>query len=213
MINNYKDLTIAKFQELQNIDSSMEEIDIQVAIISILTDLTEDEVLNLPLPQYKKYAAQTAFLKTPPQTNKRIPNKVKLNGNEYVLIKDVSDMSAGQYIDYNQYLSSGEIDKMLPYILSSFLIPNGKIYGDYKVDDVANDIKKNLSVEEALSIADFFAKKSQTLTKATLFYLELKMKKAMKKTKDETVKKKIQETIAAMRSLRNLIKNGDGFRA
>ena len=39
MINNYKDLTIAKFQELQNIDSSMEEIDIQVAIISILTDL------------------------------------------------------------------------------------------------------------------------------------------------------------------------------
>lgn len=214
MINNYKDLTIAKFQELHSVEwKGMEEIDMQVTMIAILNDMTEDEVLMLPLTEYSKLAAQTAFLQNPPMPSRRTPNKIKINGREYVLVKDISEMSTGQYIDYNQYLTSGDIDKFLPYILSCFLIPKGKKYGDYNIDDIVNEIKDNLSVEEALGISNFFMKRFRNSTEAMVLYLDWKMKRMQKKTKDETMKTKMEEARKALRSLRNLIKNGDGFLA
>lgn len=214
MINNYKDLTIAKFQELHSVEwEGMEEIDMQVSMIAILNDMTEDEVLMLPLTEYSKLAAQTAFLQKPPMPSRRTPNKIKINGREYVLVKDISEMSTGQYIDYNQYLTSGDIDKFLPYILSCFLIPKGKKYGDYNIDDIVNEIKDNLSVEEALGISNFFMRRFRNSTKAMVLYLDWKMKRMQKKTKDETVRTKMKEARKALHSLQNLIKNGDGFLA
>lgn len=212
MINDYKDLKIGKFQELQKIDwESMEEIDIQVAVIAILNDMTEDDVLSLPLTEYSKLASQTKFLENPPKPKKRLPSKITINGVEYVLLKDVSDMTTGQYIDYNQYLTSNDINTFLPHILSCFIIPKGKKYGDYNVDDVVNEIKENLSVEEALGISNFFMKKFRSSTRAILLYLDWKMKRMAKKTKDETMKKKTEEARKALHSLQNLIKDGGGF--
>jgi hypothetical protein len=187
----------------------MTDIDTQVAMIAILNDMTENEVLELPIKEYSKLAAQTAFLSEKPQVKKRVPNKIKMGDNEYVLIKEIQDMTAGQYIDYQQYLSMGE--KYLPYILSCFLILKGKKYGDMDVELVVNDIKDYLTVEEALSISNFFMKKFQTSTRATLLYLEWKMKKMKKKMKDETEKEKMMEAIERLHLLRSLMKNGDGL--
>lgn len=214
MINDYKDLKIGKLQELQKIDwESMEEIDIQVSVIAILNDMTEDDVLSLPLTEYSKLASQTKFLENPPKPKKRLPSKITINGVEYVLLKDVSDMTTGQYIDYNQYLTSNDVNTFLPHILSCFIIPKGKKYGDYNVDDVVNEIKENLSVEEALGISNFFMKKFRSSTRAILLYLDWKMKRMAKKTKDETMKKKTEEARKALHSLQDLIKNGGGFLA
>lgn len=210
MINSYNKLTLGKFQELQEIDwQNMTDIDTQVAMIAILNDMSENEVLELPIKEYSKLAAQTAFLNDKPQVKNRVPNKIKMGDNEYVLIKEIQDMTAGQYIDYQQYLSMGE--KYLPYILSCFLILKGKKYGDMDVELVVNDIKDYLTVEEALSISNFFMKKFQTSTRATLLYLEWKMKKMKKKMKDETEKEKMMEAIERLHLLRSLMKNGDGL--
>lgn len=213
MINNYKDLTIAKYQELYSVDwENMEEIDRQVTIISILSDKTEDEVLALPLAEYSKMAAQTEFLAKEPNVKNRTPNKVKINGKEYEVLKDVKDMTAGQYIDYQQYLSLNDITKYLPYLLSCFIIPKGKKYGEYNVDVVINDIRNNMSVEEALNIAGFFMKKFRTSIEGMLLYLGWKMKMAKRKTKDETVKNKLETARKRLQLLYNSIRNGDGFR-
>lgn len=208
MIDNYKQLSLKKWQELRAIDVlSMEEIDIQVSIIAILNDMDEEEVLDLPIPEYKKLVQGTEFLTKQPSIHKGLPRKFKINGNEYTLLKDVRDMTAGQYIDYQTYLSFNDIEKYIGDILTCFIIPTGKKYGSYDTEKVKADIMQ-LSVEEALSISNFFMKRSRTLTKAMLISLEWKMKRMMKKTKDETVKKKMETAIL---SLRNTIKNGDGF--
>lgn len=213
MINNYKDLTIAKYQELLSMDwESMEELDRQVSLISVLDDKDEEEVLNLPLTEYTKLAAQTEFLLKDPEVKKRKPNKVKINGREYDIVKEVKDMTAGQYIDYQQYLALNDINKFLPNILSCFIIPKGKRYGEYNIDDAINDIKC-MSVEEALSIASFFMRKFRTSIEGILLYLRWNLKMVKKKTKDETVKNKIEIARENLRSLHNLIKNGDGFLA
>lgn len=214
MIDNYKDLTIAKYQELYSVDwEDMEEIDRQVTIVSILSDKTEEEVLNLPLAEYSKLASQTEFLAKEPEVKKRIPNKIKINGKEYEVIREIKEMTAGQYIDYQQYLSLNDINKYLPHILSCFIIPKGKKYGEYNIDSVVEEIRNNMSVEEALSIAGFFTRKFRTSTEAILLYLRWKLKGMKRKTKDETVKNKIETARTSLQYLYNSIRNGGGFLA
>lgn len=214
MIDSYKTLTLGKFMELQKIDwASMEEIDVQVKMLSILSDMDEDDILKLPLDEYSKMVNKTVFLSKQPEINKNIPDKIKINDKIYVLVKDVKKMTAGQYIDYQQYLAANDFNFYLPYILSCFIIPKGKTYGDYDVDEVVDVLKNNISVEEALSISGFFMKKFRTSIKAILFYLDWKIKKMMRKTKDETVKTKLMTARKAIVSLKDLMKDGDGYLA
>lgn len=209
MINNYKDLTVEKYLQLQEVDwTSMEEIDIQSTMISILADMDVDDVLDLPINEYRKMAAQLQFMTVEPKVKPRKIDKVKINGKEFYVLKDVKDMTAGQYIDYQSYIQQNDI-KMLPYTLSCVIIPKGKKYGEV---DAIEDIMQ-LSVEEALTIANFFMNKSRSLTRGTLLYLEWMMKKKARKMKDETMKQKMEEAVKSIHSLRSLTKDGDGFLA
>lgn len=206
MINNYKDLTIEKYIELYELDiNGMEEIDIQANIIAILNDMTVDEILELPIPQYKKLAQQTAFLTVQPQVKARKINKIYINGKEYNVLDKIEKMTTGQYIDYQSYLKMNDI-KMLPYILSTLIIPSGEKYGD---SDTVEELKQ-MKVEEALTISNFFMNKSLLLIKGTLRYLEYMMKRKMKKVKEETMKQQMTEAIQKLHSLRNSLKNGVG---
>lgn len=209
MINNYKDLTVEKYLQLQEVDwTSMEEIDIQSTMISILADMDVEDVLDLPISEYRKMAAQLQFMTVEPKVKPRKIDKVKINGKEFYVLKDVKDMTAGQYIDYQSYIQQNDI-KMLPYTLSCVIIPKGKKYGEV---DAIEDIMQ-LSVEEALTIANFFMNKSRSLTRGTLLYLEWMMKRKMRKMKDETMKQKMEEAVKSIHSLRSLTKDGDGFLA
>lgn len=209
MINNYKDLTVEKYLQLQEVDwTSMEEIDIQSTMISILADMDVEDVLDLPITEYRKMAAQLQFMTVEPKVKPRKIDKVKINGKEFYVLKDVKDMTAGQYIDYQSYIQQNDI-KMLPYTLSCVIIPKGKKYGEV---DAIEDIMQ-LSVEEALTIANFFMNKSRSLTRGTLLYLEWMMKKKARKMKDETMKQKMEEAVKSIHSLRSLTKDGDGFLA
>lgn len=208
MINNYKDLTVEKYIELYSIDiNGMEEIDIQATMIAILSDMTVDEVLDLPISQYRKLTTQMQFLKTPPKSTKHC-SKIKIDGKEYRVLDKVEDMTAGQYIDYETYLQQNDI-KMLPYILSCLIIPKGEKYGD---SDTINDMMQ-LSVEEALRISNFFMKQSQSLIRGILLSLEWMMKKKARKMKDETMKAEMEKAVKELHSLQSITKNGDGFLA
>ena len=207
MINNYKDLTLEKYIELYEMDiQGLTELEIQSNIIAILSDMTVDEVLDLPIPQYKKLAQQTAFMTVPPQVKPRKISKITINGKNFKVLDKIEDMTTGQYIDYQTYISNSDI-KMLPYTLSCLIIPEEEKYGD---SNTIEDLKL-MTVEEALTISNFFMNKSRTLIRTTLRYLGWKMKRKMKKVKDETVKKNLMEAIQKLHSLQSLLKDGDGF--
>lgn len=210
MIDNYSKLTLEKYIELQQMDwTSMEEIDIQTNMIAILSDMDIDDILDLSITEYKKMVQKLQFLLTQPNVKPRKVSKVVINEKEYNVLDKVEDMTTGQYIDYQTYLSQGEDPKMLPYILSCVIIPKGKKYGEV---DIIEDLKQ-LSVEEALTISNFFMKRSQSLTKAILLSLEWTMKKKARKMKDETMKTQMMEAVKKIHSLRSSLKDGDGFQA
>lgn len=209
MIDNYKKLNVSKYIELQNIDiEGKEEVDIQVNILSILYDMSEDEILELPIPEYKKLVVGSSFLTTPPTPYDKIPDTIIINKKKYSVIKDIKKMSAGQYIDYQNYIKD-KSPKMLPFLLSCFLIPNGKKYGD-GLEEVLEDIN-NLSILDAISLSAFFLKKWESLTKATLIYLIWRMKWMMKKEKNPIVKEQMKIAVQKLTMLRNTIKDGVGL--
>lgn len=212
MIKTYNELPLGKFLELQDIDyTSQDEIDIQMNIIAILNDMDVEEVADLPLTKYQELATATRFLTVKPQPLKSIPNKIKIDGKEFKVIKDVREMTAGQYIDYQTYLQQDKTDKQLPYILTCFLIPSGEKYGDTDVVELVELFKSHLSIMTALSLSGFFLKKWENLTRTTLTYLALKMKMEMWKEKNPQTKMKMKEAIQKITTLRNLIKDGVGF--
>lgn len=209
MIDNYKKLSIRKYIELQEMElEGREEIDVQVNILSILNDMTEDEICDLPLDEYKKLVVASSFLKTPPVPNDKIADTITINKTKYNVIKNIKKLTAGQYIDYQNYIKNKDL-KMLPYILSVFIIPDGKKYGD-NLENTIEDIY-NLSIIDALSLSAFFLRKWESLTKATLIYLIWKMKWMMKKEKNPMVKEQMKIATQKLTMLRNTIKDGVGL--
>ena len=212
MINTYNELPLGKFLELQDIDyTSQDEIDIQMTIISILNDMDIEEVSDLPLTKYQELATATRFLTVKPQPLKSIPNKIKIGDKEFKVIKDVREMTAGQYIDYQTYLQQDKSDKQLPYILTCFLIPKGEKYGDSDIIELVELFKSHLSIITTLSLSAFFLKKWENLTKATLTFLGLKTKMMMWKEKNPETKMKMKEAIQKITTLKHLIGSGVGF--
>ena len=66
MITNYAALTMGQYQEIDRITrAGGDELEVQVAILSILTGKTEAELLRLPLPEYTDLAGKSTFLRSP----------------------------------------------------------------------------------------------------------------------------------------------------
>lgn len=207
MIDSYNKLTIGKFIELQEMDyTGMSEIDIQVKIISILAEMDENSVMDLPLPEYKDLASATKFLSAPPKYEAKLPKKIIIEGKEFDVISDIKKMTAGQYIDYQTYIGLKD-NKYLPHILSCFVIPKGEKYGQTNVEEIIQLFNEKMNILYALSISAFFLRKWQSLTKGTLRYLTWKMKRMMKKEKNKEVMEKMEQAI----SLLNTIRNGVGL--
>ena len=64
IIDSYNKLTLGKYMEIQEVsrNESLEDIDKQVQILSILTGVAEEEILHLPIQDYKELVAKSAFL-------------------------------------------------------------------------------------------------------------------------------------------------------
>lgn len=207
----YKDINIKKYLELKKVlDDTDDLYRVQSQLIAIVNDMTEEEVLNLPLTEYTKKVHTIDFLTEVPKISNRTPKKINLNGRKYEVITDVRKLSAGQYIDFQTLMQSENVDDYLPNLLACFIMPENENYGDYDVMAVADEIAEYLDIETAFSLMRFFQSASSLLISNTLSYLVKRMKKLLRETKDAQTKEKIQEAITQMKELQGLFKNGIG---
>ena len=203
----YKDITINQYIELCELLKECDEKDflsVQVSEISIITKTSEEEVLELPLPEYQKKVREIQFLSTPPQPNPKKLNTIVIAGQTFDVVKDVRKMTAGQFIDYSTFASFRD-DKYIAHLLSVFVLPHGKKYGDYDQDEHIEFLANNLDIQTAFDICFFFLHKLQTLLKVMELYLAWEIRK-MKKNKEIPTEKMME----AQKKL-DLLKNGIGF--
>ncbi len=206
MIDSYRKLTIAKYDEIKKImEKDIEDIDKQVELIACLADMDVDAVYNLPLTKYEQMVNSIEFLYELPKPKSNIPSKLVIGDYKYTIMKNVEKMTTGQYIDLQNYMKN---DMGVAYILTTIIIPEGCTYddGDYNIDDLQKDIYNYLNVEDALSIAFFLHRKLQYTINATLTFLDWKLKRMEKKMNPE-MKEKMKE---ARKKLKDLEISGTG---
>lgn len=203
MIDSYEKLTIGKYLEIKEIlDNTTSEIDTNVQLLCALGDYDEETVLDLPLAGFNRLIQGTAFLMEQPK-KRMVLTKYNLGGMVLETVMDVQSLTTGQFIDYQTFVKD---EKYLVELLSCFLIPKGCKYNkDYDIIEVQKVIRDNLSIVDAVSLSSFFLSWYQALSKATVTSLIRRMKKMMRKEKNEETKKKIQEVIT------NLEISGDGL--
>ena len=201
---NWNQITISDYMELQEILKREDIIDIEIGIVALLCGVSENEILNLPIPEYQRILANIRFISEFPKVNNKAPKSITIGDYKYDVVTDMRKLTTAQYIDFQTYLKMGNETENIPRLLSVFIIPKGCKYGDdeYNIDDLQKDIKEYLPVQTAFEMCGFFQKTFLNSIKNILFYLELKMRKG-KTEKEKEVKKALQEL--------RLMLNGGGF--
>lgn len=194
IIDNYRNLPVGKWLEIMELskDENVDALEQQVKTISILTGLAEDEVLDLPIMEYKSLAAKTMFLEKEYDGKLQIAKSYGLNGMELIPVKDLNKITTAQYVDYQTFSKEG--DMYLVQTLSTLLVPKGKKYNDgYDMDAVQQAIRDNLSVADVLSLYAFFLTKWVKSIKDSQTFLDKEIRKISNKTMRERLMKQMQE--------------------
>lgn len=208
---SWNDISINTFNKLKEIkinsNDSIELLDSNIALLSILCDVDEDTIADLTTSEFSTLLSQTTFLKDMPKV--KIQEYYKINGKEYQVFLSLKNMTVSQYIDFQTFYK--EQEKYFKELLACFIIPKGKKYGDgYDLQEVIDDIGNHLSIVDANSILFFFVLLYQSLTKAMLTYSIQQMKKAKRKMNKEE-KEKIDLAIEEVKRVKNLVENGYGY--
>lgn len=206
IIDNYRNLPIGKYLEILELsqDESVDALEQQVKTISILTGLTEDDVLALPITQYKQLAGKTKFLENGYDGKLLVAKSYRLGGMELIPVKDFAKITTAQYVDFQNLSKEG--DKYLVETLSTLLIPKGKKYMDgYEIEDVRQAIRENLSVADVLSLSAFFLTKFVKSIKDFQTYSIREIQKIPNKEMRERLMKQMQEAMEIHSKT-----NGDG---
>jgi len=172
IIDNYRDLPFGRYEEIVRLcETEMTDVDRKVAIVAILSGLTEDEVLHLPLETFARYAGATAFLEQPCPENliPGISRNYPLAGQILMPVTDIRKITTAQYVDFQAFAADKE--HRAPEMLSCFLVPRGKSYNEgYDVAEVHKAIRDELSVAEVLALLAFFFRQWAQSIQATLTY-------------------------------------------
>lgn len=157
MVDNYDDLMLGKYMEIQAISKQegLEEIDRQVQILAILSGKYEEEILHMPIGEYKEMVEKASFLSAPELNYHPISKKYYLGGMELHPVRDFRKLEAGQYVDFQTY--APDLEKYLVEFLSVILVPKGHRYNEgYDILEVQKAIREDMSVSDGISLVGFF---------------------------------------------------------
>lgn len=204
MIDNWTKVTVGKYQEIKSIINSGAEPEVvNTELISCLTDLDVEEVLDMPLMRFNNFLQCTGFLYED-MPKRIVATKYVLGGSHFNVMLNIEEMTAAQFIDYQNYIK--DIDKNIVQLLSIFLIPKGHKYNDgYDMVEVQKAIRDNLCIIDASAMAAFFLEWYNGLLTATVRCLTKRMKKMMKKETNQETIEKMKEAITLLE------KSGNGL--
>lgn len=201
MINKWSDVSIKKWKEIQSIARNDKPYDENIyEYIAVCADIPLEEVMTQPYEKTLEMAKNIQFIHKAPQPA-MIRRWYFLEGGRYRTLMNPMNMTTAQYIDFQTY--GKDTDKNLKEVLSIFLIPEGKKYGEYDITAAQKDIEENISIEEALGLAVFFI---------TLFKLLIRqILRRYRREKTEGEEKELMDKV--IMSLQMLYKSLDGYRA
>ena len=198
IVNNYRDLTMGKYFDILEVskDNNLDELEKQVQIISLLSGKTTDEILDLPIGEYRDAVRQMAFLEHPSPDDKiRVARNYFKGGMELIPTTDFQNLT-----------KLGE-DKVVE-VVSCFLVPKGCKYGKgYDIADVQKAIREEMTVAEVLALSAFFLRKFALLIHSSLSSCKEELKKLPKTEKTKAAMIRAVTVIRAAAAIRTAMSN------
>lgn len=181
MITNYDALTLGKFAELEDARDKYDDDNRRnIAILSVLSGKSEDELLDLPFVVFREMMDQAAFLRRAPR-RVDVSKSYALGGWELVPVLDIRKMTTAQYIDYQTMAT--DADKRRAELLSCLIVPKGCRYCDgYDVAEVQDAIRKYMPITSAWALLAFFLECSRRSTSNMLTSSAKMLRKKMTAT-------------------------------
>lgn len=208
MINSFEQMPIGIFQKCVKIsaDESCEEWDRDVALLSIISGKEREELLSMPLVEFRTLMDKAGFLSGEPKSV-AVQNFYDIGGRRYRPTLRVEQFTAGQFIDFQSY--SANLIENLEKITSVFLVPEGCRYGEgYDLQELQEVLRDRFPVSDALALHGFFLECAKRSAIRSLSFLASRTKTIRARSPRELeAKTKTMEAIAA---LRNSLKNGGG---
>lgn len=163
MISSYKELPIGKYRKIMDLcrDESLSQFDMQMAVFSVLSDMSEDVLLDMPITEFQKIASAATFLEKdiPEPDGHKVAPVYRIGIWELIPDLDVSKLTTAQYVDFQMFCKE---DGNIAQLLSCFLIPKGCKYGrGYDIAQVHEALEAELSIYDASVLTAFFLKKCQ----------------------------------------------------
>lgn len=159
MITSWKDMPIRVLEQINDIDGlHCSDDEKTFKATALLAGMDYDDFLNLPLDDARELVAKTSFVQEQPR-KVRTRSEYRIGRRTYCLFRNIMQLTTSQYIDY-QALLGQDISLHLPELMAIVLVPKGHKYGDgYDTEAVIEEIRNNMGVEDALSVADFFTRR------------------------------------------------------
>ena len=199
MIDNYKSLPLGKYLDICQVckDTSLEELDRQVKILSILSDMSEDEILHLPIPKYKEMVAKSKFLEDIDKNEHKAARLYIVGDWQLVPTMDYRKMETAQYVDFQTFAPM--VETHMAELLSCLLIPVGCRYNEgYDLLEVQQALKDKLSVTNALSLLAFFLTRFKGLIKDSLKPCKQEIQKMTDKQKRTEMEEKVKQLMSLL---------------
>lgn len=195
---SWDDISIREFMSIQSIlKQDYNPIESHIYIMCMLTNMSDDYYYDLPISKINdELIYKLKFLQEPLEPN-LVKEEYEINGIKYKLNLNLLKLTAAQYIDYTELLKQSPLD--YSKLLAVLLVPEGKQYNeDYDIEKVEIEFDEHFKIKDALGIAFFFKSLLESYTKVILNYSIKKLKKQLKKEKDNLKKTEIKKAIAAL---------------
>jgi len=120
----FNELTVAEYQELYNINrSDTEEIDKAIQSVAVLTGLASWQVEDLALEDFNKVSREIAVIFSAQVVTAKLRRTFLINGKRFRVIYNPRKLSAGQYIDFQTFLSAGNTIENLHKLIACIIVP------------------------------------------------------------------------------------------
>lgn len=165
MITNYTSLTVGKYEALLRARAEHEgdTNELNLHVLSILSDMTVEQLLDLKVPEFRSMMDRAGFLCTAPRPAE-VAKQYRFGDMTLVPVTDIRNMTAIQGMDIHMY--AGNFEQNLVPLLACVLVPKGKKYSDgYDILEVQRAIWQYLPITDALRLLNEFA--VGTLTTST----------------------------------------------
>ena len=211
MITSWKEMPIGVFMKISEVNKSdYNDDDKLFHIAALLNNMDYEDFINLPLNESRDIIAKAAFMYNEPKAGKMKKTYV-IGSRTYRVMRNMDDMTTAQYLNY-QSIAERPVDETMADLMAIVLIPEGKVYGDYDMQDVTEEIRDHFNIEDALSVADFFTRLFEKSMRRMRRYSDILLTAMEWKVRMECKDKEQKEAVkTAMALLREEILSTSGY--